>query len=276
MTVCSTRPRIRTLALVLGSLVVASALAPTPASAGSFQVRCRQAHRRYDDPIVSPGQPGHAHRHDFYGARHTTANSTYQTMVNDSSTCTDQFDTAGYWQPVLYVDNRPVRGHVVAYYSLGRKGDARPFPANLRMIAGNSMAKRAQSKNVVFWRCVGKGSHKKHSYIPSCPRGTQLSAWIMFPDCWNGVDKDSANHKSHVRYASKGKCPDGFQHPLPKLKMAIVWPVRPHHGHARLASGSGLTLHGDFWNTWHQGRLRRLTNECLLLTINCGVVHARR
>jgi len=41
------------------------------------------------------------------------------------------------------------------------------------------------------------------------------------------------------------------------------------------SSGSWLTMHGDFWNTWNQRRLRTLINQCVNVNDDCGVIHHR-
>ena len=51
-----------------------------PFSGGNFVVDCGFTHRSSDDPIVSPGIPGAAHDHSFFGNETTDAFSTAATL----------------------------------------------------------------------------------------------------------------------------------------------------------------------------------------------------
>jgi hypothetical protein len=45
--------------------------------------------------------------------------------------------------------------------------------------------------------------------------------------CWDGVNLDSANHKSHVAYPGyNGKCPTTHPVKIPQLFFEIVWDTR--------------------------------------------------
>lgn len=262
------------LVVIAGCCALIACLLPAPAVAGSFAVNCRFSHRLSDDPIVYAGQPGSSHSHDFFGARSTTAGSTYAAMVGSRSTCTDRADTAGYWHPTLYVGATAVRGVMTAYYSRGGKATVRAYPRGLRVVAGNGHAGAAQSRRIVFWRCVGSGSRLRYAGPVSCPIGARLGVQVNFPDCWNGRDLDSSNHRSHLRYSARGRCPASHAEPLPRLELRVTWPVRPQPGQVSLASGAPYTMHADFWNTWQQRRLRALVNRCLNLVVHCGTVRA--
>jgi hypothetical protein len=58
----------------------------------SFAVRCDYVlepdRRLPDDPIVHPGMPGIAHGHDFFGNLTTNADSTYDSLLGQETTCT--------------------------------------------------------------------------------------------------------------------------------------------------------------------------------------------
>jgi hypothetical protein len=43
---------------------------------------------------------------------------------------------------------------------------------------------------------------------------------VRFPDCWNGRDLDTADHKSHVEFRnSDGTCPPS--HPVPFMEINL-------------------------------------------------------
>jgi hypothetical protein len=84
------------------AILAALASAPTATAdsidtGASFAVRCDYSHTRADDPIKLPGKPDASHSHDFFGNTTTNANSTYQSMIGQPTTCTRPEDTAGYW-----------------------------------------------------------------------------------------------------------------------------------------------------------------------------------
>jgi hypothetical protein len=59
-----------------------------------------------------------------------------------------------------------------------------------------------------------------------CPDG--LRAEVFFPSCWDGVNADSDDHRSHVAYPSTmddGDCPDGYPVRLPSLFFETIWDV---------------------------------------------------
>lgn len=55
---------------------------------------------------------------------------------------------------------------------------------------------------------------------------------ITFPTCWDGVNVDSPNHKTHVAYPesgtfeSTGPCPASHPVRLPQLMYEIIWDTR--------------------------------------------------
>lgn len=55
---------------------------------------------------------------------------------------------------------------------------------------------------------------------------------ITFPTCWDGVNVDSPDHKSHVAYPetgtfeSGGTCPESHPVKLPQLMYEVMWDTR--------------------------------------------------
>ncbi len=269
----SARALVAALSCVAGMMLAV----PTTASAGSFSVRCALAKRASDDPIVHPHHEGASHRHDFYGSRAVSAHADAESMRAGRTSCGDSADTAGYWHPMLRVRGRARRGVLTAYYSRGGKPTVDPFPQGLKIVAGNPEATARQSTRIVWWSCQRPGHESaratRHSRPPRCRRGRRLAAAVAFPDCWNGWTLDSEDHRSHLTYSRSGRCPTSHPAPLPRLVVQIIWPTRPKRAaQVSLASGSWLTMHADFWNTWHQAPLRRLTRTCLNENRDCGLI----
>jgi len=236
-----------------------------------FSTLCDFSHQRSDDPIVFPRLPGASHLHQFGGNRSTDAFSTYMSMRAAQTSCPLSSDTAGYWFPALIKpDGTPARVlDVNAYYrNAPEVGPLRAYPANLRIIAGAPTTTTGTQK-------LGFSCFDNDAYVaspPNCPSTSRgVKAHIIFPECWDGRSIDSADHRSHMTYASSAHgCP--MTHPIrvPRLALHVTWDVNnAASGGYRLSSdrvgdGRGHTLHADFWNTWNQTQLERFVNRCLV------------
>jgi hypothetical protein len=235
---------------------------------GSFNVHCRFASARPDDPIVNPGQFGASHLHLFFGSTVMRADTTYAQARRGGTTCADKGDTAGYWIPELRVNGRPVPLSAIRPYYYGQvsskeRRTLRAFPANLRIVAGDRAATRAQNPNVVKWVCRPRGHQgdtipTRIAGEPLCPSSAYLSLGIRFPDCWDGRNLDSADHRSHMVYSSpERRCPADHPVKLPRLRLSVTWKTSGGTTAVTLSSGSRFGMHGDFWNTWDQAVLDR-------------------
>jgi hypothetical protein len=279
--------RTRAIALVIvlaAAFFAALGFAPRQAQADVdhvFNVTCPLSHFGSDDPIVSPGQPGNSHRHAFYGNSSTDAFTTTKSLMGSKSTCERGFATAdrsAYWVPSLYrlgPDGRvrEVRlsaddQHLSAYYrrSGGTTGDrVKPFPRGLRMIAGDAAANKPQDTLDVAWRC--NGSHAPESAdIPNCSSATVLQAFVSFPDCWDGVNLDSADHRSHMTLSrgDRRSCPRSHPVKLPQLTFELSFNLPPVAGaRYELSSGGRYSMHGDFFAAWDDRVQSALVNSCL-------------
>jgi hypothetical protein len=268
---------IRHIALCASLVVTFASVSVAPAAAddsAGWTNNCPFTHRSMDDPIVYPGQPGAAHMHDFQGNTTTDADSTYETLIAGTSTCHMPADRAAYWFPTMMANGSPrgPREFVVYYRARVRPYSAvRPFPPGLRMIAGDHEATHAQPYEVIDWAC-GDGVERRVPH--DCP-GEPLVAHVKFPECWDGVHKDSADHMSHMAYprevGDRYFCPKSHPVRLPRIKFRIEWSV---HTVADISFSSGpwYTLHGDFINSWRQPALRRLTRRCIDANRDCGAL----
>jgi hypothetical protein len=238
----------------------------------NFVENCRYSHQAPDDPIVFPGQPGASHQHTFVGNRTTNAFSTFGSLRSGATTCMRRDDTAGYWVPALYqgtTEILPVAATI--YYRRGTLAEVSPFPNNLRMIAGDSKATTPQSTGVTFWSCGIESGIARSAEIPTCPdmRGSFLRLHIRFPECWDGRNVDSADHKSHLAYATRTGCPSTHPIEVPQITQIYRYPTRGGAGFS-LASGGTYSAHADFLNAWKPGTLRKLVDDCLNALVHCG------
>jgi hypothetical protein len=242
-----------------------------------FTVECAWSHALPDDPIVHPGRPGRSHLHDFFGNTTTDAASTLSSLLAGDTTCQQRLDTAAYWTPALSDGGRPVRPHsLVAYYRPGPGVDPsslRPYPPDLRVIAGDPTATGPQALDVAAWLCGS--SPLLAATPPDCPAGAPLGARITFPDCWNGTDVDSADHRHHLARSTDGRCPAGHPVPVPQLILHVRYPLSGGGRDLELASGGVHSLHADFVNAWDQEKLEREIRVCLTNGKVCGVVSNR-
>jgi hypothetical protein len=251
-----------------------------------WNVLCSADHFAMDDPIVFPGQPGMSHMHTFYGNTSTDAYSTVDSLAAASpSSCgrgMGTSDLSAYWVPSLMKDNGDGTSsvvkndlHTTVYYRRAGGGmgpGVQPFPVGLRMIAGSSMATSDQPLKIVQWTCGGGGQQTAH--IHACPKdglSTALHASLFFPSCWDGVHLDSADHKSHMAYASRrGTCPRSHPVSLPQLNIQLDFPGVYGGPDYSLASGGIYSLHGDFFALWKNRVQNALVASCLNIPHECA------
>ncbi len=250
-------------------------LVPAPAGAvvrvAEFRADCLFSHRKMDDPIVRPGLAGASHSHDFFGNRSTNARSTLRLLRRARTSCEPEVDHSAYWVPTLYNGKRPVTatGFVAYYVTASKRPElVRPYPLGLMMISGDGSARGPGTGPLVAeWGCLGAGTPASPT-IGRCPKGSKLELNFRFPDCWNGRDLDSADHRSHMAYSAAGVCPPTHPVAVPELKVKLTYPTRGSPA-MRLASGRGYTAHADFINAWEPRELARRIRDCLVPAIKC-------
>jgi hypothetical protein len=111
----------------------------------------------------------------------------------------------------------------------------------------------------------------------NCPDG--LRAQVFFPACWDGVNLDSSDHKSHMAYPAgidTGLCPSTHPHHCVSIFYEVWFNVAQFNGLGDggrfvLANGdpTGYGLHGDFMNGWDNDVLSRAVQTC---TDGSGVI----
>ena len=296
---------------------------------GIFRINCDFSHGAYNDPIVFPNQSNAAHLHHFYGNTLTDENSTTETLftLGESSCQGNLLNRSAYWVPALLApDYDPISGdrvidsqgepawkavpavvgndeeaHEIFYYSAGVSdlSSIQPIPVGLKMIAGDHMGKpgNEQDTAIVRWHCQSWESNdatnpRWSSSIPECVAPDRVRMDVFFPSCWNGVDLDSADHKSHMAYpVSEGgdrtlTCPSS--HPIPLVRVSFHYafgvkpdvyePVTQSSKGWRFASDSyqvdelnpgGMSLHGDWFNAWHPQIMQQILEGCIRQGLDC-------
>lgn len=276
--------RIDASALPKGNLGVAyDKVQPTgeiapPSDIGAFRVPCSYSHMGFDDPIVYPGRPGAAHLHTFFGNTGTDAASTAQSIRDSgNSTCLGgTINRSAYWVPTMIdtVTNKPIVPDMAGIYykqgyALNPSSVIQPLPAGLRIIAGDPTNVRPGSPAASF-KCIGGPNDSNDQYgsaIPDCDAGAQVYQVVVFPQCWDGRNLDSPDHKSHMSYVVPLQqppwftCPATHPVPIPEITFNIIYTV-PVAGAAkawRLSSDTydaslpaGYSSHGDWFNGWRK------------------------
>ncbi|MEV4344647.1 DUF1996 domain-containing protein [Actinoplanes sp. NPDC049596] len=249
---------------------------PGAVRVAEFLADCPFSHRLPDDPIIFPGLPGASHMHSFFGSEVTNAYSTTQDLINANSNCNPSIDKSSYWIPTLYNGDTPVEPTTGIFYYLGEGvrddliAQTQPFPLGLRIVAGNAKATGPADNTIARWSCLHAGEVGSSSNFVTCPAGTMLESYLDFPHCWDGVNLDSPDHKSHMAYPVNNACPASHPVVVPKLRQVMRYPVNGNPANFRLASGPGYTMHGDFFNAWPVDELARRVNDCIRVIVKCG------
>ncbi|WWC57615.1 uncharacterized protein I303_100147 [Kwoniella dejecticola CBS 10117] len=234
------------------------------------------------DPIVNPGDVS-SHVHSIVGGNNFDRTMSYEST--QQSTCTTapvSVDKSNYWIPQLYYYNPTGKNYQaipVAYvntyylprYSPGEK-TVRAFPDGLRMISGSPDRRTYNGdaeSNAISYVCLDY--YNNHSGDPAwaqrnsffehnCPQG--MRAQVFFPSCWDGVNLDSDDHKSHMAWPSGGvdggSCPSTHPVRLVSLFYEFIFQVAnfPYNNGTDptyvWANGdtTGYGLHADFINGW--------------------------
>ncbi len=238
-------------------------------SAGTFVSKCGTNENKHNNPsnfIVAPGNANGAHHlHDYVGNLSTDGDSTNESLKAAGTTCRAG-DLSTYYWPVVRsrisggpdAENPHNVGTVLQPTSatLQFRGNAKAkvvaAPEFIRIVTGDAKAGTNGPTNAnAKWSCTGFKNRFTTKY-PLCPRGSQVSRTLDFPSCWDGVNTDSANHRTHVAFPDRsGACPAGTK-AIPQLRITLTFRVPPGKVYAVDAFPEQLhnpvTDHGDFVN----------------------------
>ncbi len=277
---------------------------------GDFRTVCAFSHMNFDDPIVFPGQPGRSHLHAFFGNTAVNAFSTTDSIANTgNSTCRGGLiNRSAYWAPAM-IDTRsgaPVkpRAAIVYYKSASwiHPSRVQTLPLGLRMIAGNSKGNAPVYGSPAGFNCDGNAVGSDATFpptaqnpgphsVPNCPAGHELRATVVFPRCWDGVNLDSPDHKSHMAYLPSPSfnpdpdfpdhflCPPDHPKALPEVAISVVYDVTESDApkYWRLASDNydvkelaGYSMHADWFGGWRPEIIQTFTTSCINAAKDCG------
>lgn len=329
----STNPLYPELSIIPSNFDVSSYLQPSwgtgaipPSSApdvvGAFRFICGAGQLLYDDPIVFPGQPGASHLHQYYGNSAANAYSTYTSLrITGDGSCGNAVNRSGYWMPALMVGRQYVLqpDYVSIYYKrrpisdpkcsltsgdLQAEGNCIPIPNGLRYIFGYDMVSGTPATGSFHFACVVGSTPTATAgdllgiANAGCPAGARIEALIGAPECWDGQNLDSANHRSHVAYPSYGswgylKCDSGHPFVIPTFTLAAFYQITPEVEAALLALKAGApwdytkvlhlssdemmpsltpgtTFHADWFGGWDNTVMSMWIDNCINKLLNCS------
>ena len=287
---------------------------PAPSDVvGAFRFICNAGQLLSDDPIAYPGQPGKSHLHQFFGNLGANASSTYSSLrQSGASSCMSPLNRSAYWMPAM-LDGKGsvVRPDYVSVYYKQRpisdpkcsltSGDSRaegncvPLPNGLRFIFGYNMANPGDTPTgAAYFNCIGATATSGNystitTALANCPTKqnadgsfNKLGAVINAPDCWDGKNLDSANHRSHVAYKGYGtwgyaKCPTTHPFVIPAFTMGVWYTIDENLGTWRLSSDEmmpgttpGATFHADWFGAWDNTVQAMWMDNCINKLLNCS------
>jgi len=274
-----------------------------PNSGGEFRISCKVSHMSNDDPLLYPNQQGAAHHHTFFG--NTSVN--YKSDLNNfgsvgNSTCAGGImNRSAYWIPSMIntETNTPIlpNGDVLVYYKHGVIDGSliKPPPKGLRMIAGNMKATDNSVYNNTGFTCHPRTGSTRTTWprtaeIPSgknCEAGDDLMFSVFFPQCWDGKNLDSPNHKDHMAYVSHRPvappndfyCPATHPVAIPDITVNVHYTVLPTDDLSkwRLSSdnypfngkNAGYSAHSDYVEGWDRGLIESIVKNCINAKKDC-------
>jgi hypothetical protein len=272
-----------------------------PGVQGAFRFLCAPGQLNYDDPILYPGQPGKSHLHLWFGNTLGNAGSTYASLRSTGdSTCNSMGNRSAYWMPgMMHPTGKVVQpSYIFVYYKRAPANSiyCKPpyakaclaLPRGLRYVFGYNMLDPKSTPtdtNNRWFNCDAPGVGGHYATIreaaANCPVGARIGALVVSPNCWNGKDLDSPDHRSHMAYQhydgthAAPVCPSTHPYLLPFFEPGAWFVNDGTAAQWRLSCDmagdeGGKCLHGDWFGAWEDSILDLWTANCIDKALSCS------
>jgi hypothetical protein len=278
-----------------------------------------------------PGASPHLHQffgntgttgNSNYNSLRTTGQSTCGNR--GSSTPTNR---SAYWMPAmldgvgnvvkpdymnLYYKRNPASDPYCKSPDLGGIGICTDLPNGIRFIFGANMKTmtdgptdvNSQNHDAITFQCWASfdnsvSNNGLNAYYHSmeevraagCPVGARLMIIAAAPNCWDGVNLDSADHRSHMTWSNGAMYPGQFfracplDHPyvIPNLEVQVAYTIDANFVAGKWlldsdrqmdASGMqvvpGSTWHMDYWEAWSPTVKATWHRTCINQKLSCA------
>lgn len=282
---------------------------------GAFRFICTPGQVNGDDHLIAFGVKGGApHIHQWYGNEAGNFGSTYSTLrTTGASSCVNALNRTAYYVPAL-ISGGKVRkfDYAQIYYKRFPKnskycnpndpafvGECVGIPNDLHMIFGYDPVTGTAPTGSRRFSCVsptyvnrGPFEADMVSAVTKCQDGDWLDVFISAPNCWNGRDLDSPNHRDHVAYtvgngSHTDKCPASHPKLIPHFEaqtfykvdgnldrsgnytpQTATWRFSCEVGSQTLRPGN--CFHQDYAEGWNGRTKKAWTDNCIDRMLSCS------
>jgi hypothetical protein len=274
---------------------------------------------------------GSPHLHQFFGNLGANANSNYTSLRTTGGTTCGQSSTpinrSAYWMPAM-LDGA---GHVVKpdymnlYYKrmpksdplnkspdLGGTGIQTDLPNGIRFVFGANMKTmtdgptdiNSQNHDAITFQCWGSEdgtvsnnglNNFYHSMeevrVAGCPVGARLMIVAAAPNCWDGINLDTPDHRSHMHFSDgpmyPGQffraCPSSHPYAIDNLEVQVAFTIDANFTAGKWLLDSdrqmremgmnvvaGSTWHMDYWEAWSPTVKATWHRTCINQRFSCS------
>jgi hypothetical protein len=92
-----------------------------------------------------------------------------------------------------------------------------------------------------------------------CPAGAWLRVFTTFPQCWDGKNLDSPDHRAHIAFPVQSYCPASHPYKFPEIAVSVHFRTDANFLAGRWSLSAdqmlpgkpaGSALHFDYWEAW--------------------------
>jgi|SRR5579884_2662345 len=234
-----------------------------------------------------------------------------EAVDKDPSKATHAANRTPYWQPALldgkgnvilpdytvfYYKRRPSSDPIVNDPTNAKyQGQAVPLPNGIKFLFGAFPDNPSKTPDSQFsFNCVGATNQPDQGNLTfaqaiQCAKdnyqyGAQMDVRGTAPDCWDGVNLDTPDHRSHLTYGTYGswgyyKCDAAHPYVIPNFTYIAFYTILPSDtGDIHFSSDEmdnskprGWSFHVDYGPAaWDPQVLKMWTDNCINKLLNCS------